>query len=98
VLEGKLTFYLEDRGPVPVSAGCFVHVPRGVPHAFRVDSETTRILNLTTYQHELFMRAAGEPTRARVLPLAAIPDMEKVAAAAREYGVEILGPPPNFGD
>ena len=67
--------------------------PQGAPHAFEVVSETARFLDLTTPQHEYFMRAAGEPAQGRVLPPAGPPDMEKVGAAAREYGVEILGPP-----
>lgn len=94
VLEGELTFYLEGGEPVAASAGSFVHVPAGARHAFRVDSETARFLDLTTPQHERFMRAAGEPARKRALPPEGPPDMEKVAAAAEEYGVEILGPPP----
>lgn len=94
VLEGELTFYLEDGQPIPASAGSFVHIPKGTPHAFQVDSETARFLDLTTPQHEHFMRAAGEPAQRRVLPPAGPPDMEKVDAAAQEYGVEILGPPP----
>jgi quercetin dioxygenase-like cupin family protein len=94
VLEGELTFYLEDGQPIPASTGSFVHVPRGTPHAFQVNSETVRLLVITTPQHERFFRAAGEPAQARTLPPEAPPDMQKVEAAAREYGVEILGPPP----
>ena len=94
VIEGELTFYLGDGQPIPASAGSFIHVPAGAPHAFQVDSETARFLDFTTPQHELFYRAAGEPAQARTLPPEAPPDMEKVEAAAREYGVEILGPPP----
>lgn len=94
ILEGELTFYLEDGRPIRASAGSFVHLPRGTPHAFRVDSETARFLDLTTQQHELFMRAAGDPAREHSLPPAGPPDMDKVMAAAQEYGVEILGPPP----
>lgn len=71
-----------------------MHVPAGAPHAFRVDSEVARFLDLTTPQHEGFMRAAGEPAGERVLPPQGPPDMEKLEAAAKEYGVEILGPPP----
>ncbi len=63
-------------------------------HAFQVDSETARFLDLTTHQHELFIRAAADPAQGRVLPPEGPPDMERVEAAAREYGVEILGPPP----
>lgn len=94
VLEGELTFYLQDGQPIPATAGSFVHIPKGTPHAFQVDSETARFLDLTTPQHEHFMRAAGEPAQGRVLPPEGPPDMEKVGAAAQEYGVEILGPPP----
>lgn len=94
VLEGDLTFYLEDGQPIPASAGSFIHIPKGTPHAFQVNSETARLLDLTTPQHERFFHAAGEPAQSRTLPPEGPPDMEKVQAAAREYGVEILGPPP----
>ena len=40
------------------------------------------------------MRAVGEPAQGRVLPPDGPPDLEKVGAAAQQYGVEILGPPP----
>src|SRR5215208_4710231 len=40
------------------------------------------------------MRAAGEPARGSVLPPLGPPDVEKVNAAAQEYWVEVLGPPP----
>ena len=94
VLEGELTFFLEDGRPVPASAGSFVHLPGGTPHAFRVGSETARILDLTTPQHERFFRAAGEPAQSRTLPPEGPPDMDKVMAAAQQFGVEIVGPPP----
>ena len=94
VLEGEVTFYLEDGQPVPASAGSFVHVPAGVAHAFQVDSETARILNVTTAQHERFFRATSDVAQTRTLPPAAPPDMDRIMAAAREHGVEILGPPP----
>jgi uncharacterized cupin superfamily protein len=94
VIEGELTFYLADGRPIPASAGSFVHVPAGAPHAFQVDSENARLLSLSTPQHEAFMRAAGEPAQGQVLPPEGPPDMDKVQAAAQRYGVEILGPPP----
>ncbi len=94
ILDGEVTFYLEDGQPLAASAGAFVYVPKGVAHAYRVDSETARLLNITTPQHESFFRAAGEPAQARTLPPQAPPDMDKVMAAANEHGVEILGPPP----
>jgi quercetin dioxygenase-like cupin family protein len=94
VLEGEMTFYLDDGDPIPASAGSFVHIPGGAVHAFRVDSETARYLIITAPQHERFYRAISEPARSRTLPPEAPLDMDKVEAAAREYKVEILGPPP----
>jgi quercetin dioxygenase-like cupin family protein len=63
VLDGEVTFYLEGSQPIPASAGSFVHVPAGVPHAFQIDSETARILNVTTAQHERFFRATSDPAQ-----------------------------------
>ena len=60
----------------------------------QVESETARWLDLTTPQHERFMRAAGEPARELVLPPEGLIDMEKVEAAQQQHGIEILGPPP----
>jgi quercetin dioxygenase-like cupin family protein len=95
VLEGEMTFYLEDGQPIPASAGAFIHIPKGhVPHAFYVESEMARFLVLTRPLHERFIRAAAEPAQSRTLPPPAAPDMEKVMAAAREAGMEFLGPPP----
>jgi hypothetical protein len=94
VIEGELTVYLEDSDhPTPASAGTFVHIPGGDVHAFQVDSETARWLDLTTPQHERFMRAAGEPAQERVFPPEGLIDMKKVGAAQQQYGIEILGPP-----
>jgi quercetin dioxygenase-like cupin family protein len=94
ILEGELTFYLNEGQPTPASAGSFVHIPGGVIHAFKVDSETARYLIITTAQHEHFYRAISEPAHTRTLPPEEPPDMEKIEAAAQEYKVEILGPPP----
>ena len=98
ILEGEMTFYLEDDQPVTATAGSFVHVPGGAVHAFRVDSDTARYLLITTPQHERFYRAAfGDPARSRNLPPEGPPDMERIEAAMQEYKVEMLGPPPGAG-
>lgn len=94
VLDGELTFWLGEDRPVRAPAGSFVHIPGGVAHAFRVDSDTARYLIVTTPQHGEFYRAISAPAPARRLPPAAPLDMEKVEAACAAYGVEILGPPP----
>ena len=95
VLDGQLRFYLGDGGAIEAGPGTTVHVPAGAPHAFAVVSETARLLNLTTPNHEAFFRAAGEPASERTMPPDAPPDMAKIAAAAERFGVEILGPPPS---
>ena len=94
VLDGELLFYLGEAEPIVAHAGSIAYIPAGTPHAFEVASEQARWLNLTTPNHEAFFRAAGEPAQSRTLPPDMPPDMEKVMAAAAQYGVEILGPPP----
>ena len=91
VLAGELT--------VPVcgaeqaaAAGDAVWLPRGVPHAFRVDADGATVLAITTPGgHETFFRAAGDPGGG--VP-AGPPDPERMERAAALAGIEILGPPP----
>jgi quercetin dioxygenase-like cupin family protein len=98
VIEGRLTFYVGDGEPIRASAGAFVHVPADTPHAFRVESETAKLLQLTTPQIERFHRAAGEPAPVPELPPPDDPrsrvDVEKLRAGGTQFGTEILGPPP----
>ncbi|MDQ6729912.1 MAG: cupin domain-containing protein [Actinomycetota bacterium] len=97
VLDGTITFWVENSGEPTRQAtpGELVFIPRGVPHSFRVESSTARWLTISTPAgHERFYRAAGEPAGAPQLPPPGEPAMAKVQAAAREHGVELLGPPP----
>ncbi|MGH2618172.1 MAG: quercetin 2,3-dioxygenase [Thermomicrobiales bacterium] len=96
VLAGELRFYVADGQSFRATAGMFVHIPGGVVHAFAVDSDTARYLIITTPQHERFHRAISEPAASRSLPPRAPLDMDQIAAACQEHGVEILGPPPGF--
>ena len=96
VLEGEMTFYLEDDQPVAAPAGSFVHVPGGAVHAFRVDSETARYIIITTARHESFYRAAfGDPAGSRDLPPKSELDWGRINAAAEKFEVEVVGPPPD---
>ena len=88
-----MTFYLGNNAPIQGSSGSFVDFPGGTVHPFRVDSEMARSLIITS-QHERFYRAISEPAQSRTLPPEEPLDMEKIEAAAQEYKVEILGPPP----
>jgi quercetin dioxygenase-like cupin family protein len=97
LLEGDALFHV-DGADVVVSAGAFVSVPPGVPHAYLVTSETARTLVLITPGSgalEAFFRDAGEPAPERVLPAEGPLDLDRIGAAAGRTGaVEILGPPP----
>lgn len=97
VLAGAVVYQVGDDAPVPVGVGGFIHVPAGVPHAFRVtDDGAARLLNITTPGHERFVRAAGDPAGTDGFPPAGPPDMPRVLAAADEFGTAILGPPPEL--
>jgi quercetin dioxygenase-like cupin family protein len=95
VTEGELTFWVGGE-VIRAPAGSFVYGPRGIPHTFAVASEEARFLLVTEPAgFEAFMRDAGEPAQSLTLPPATLqpPDPARLAAAAAEYGIEILGPP-----
>ena len=99
VLQGEVLFHL-DGSERSLAAGGFVSVPRGVPHAYLVTSETARSLILITPGSgamEAFFRDASEPAAERALPAERPLDIERIGAAAERTGaVRIFGPPP-FG-
>jgi quercetin dioxygenase-like cupin family protein len=95
VLDGALTFQVAD-ATWSAEAGSFVWAPRGLPHTFRVDSPSARLLALAVPGgFDRFVRATGRPAGAATLPppQEGPPDMAALVAAAQEHGVEILGPP-----
>ncbi len=97
VLDGKIDFWVEDpsRPPQRAGTGALVSIPRGTPHSFRIASASARWLSLhTPAGHERFYRASGQPAPQPGLPPTGEPDMAAVQSAAREHGVELLGPPP----
>jgi quercetin dioxygenase-like cupin family protein len=91
VLDGEVTFFLGNGEPIRTSAGSFVHLPRGTVHGFRVDSETTRYLIITTPRHVCFYRAIADPAQTRAIPPHAEMDMERIGIACETYGVELIG-------
>ena len=99
VLEGEMTFYVGEERYRAVP-GTFVFGPRDVPHAYTVDSVSARFLMLCTPAgFEGFIEETSEPAGALTLPPQpeAEPgeeEMEQLAALARRYGSEIVGPPP----
>jgi hypothetical protein len=94
LLEGEIAMYIGD-AVFSLSAGTTAFGPKGVPHTFRVESETARWLVATAPAgFERFLRAAGLPASAAELPnKIAMPDPEWFDELCREYGIELLGPP-----
>jgi quercetin dioxygenase-like cupin family protein len=91
--EGEMTLYVEDRvlrgGP-----GSVLFAPRGVPHTYRIESETARCrVIVSPAGFEQFAVAASVPAEAPTLPPAPAIDPKRLAELAAEYGIEILGPP-----
>jgi quercetin dioxygenase-like cupin family protein len=97
VLDGDLRFRVGDQD-LRARAGETLLAPRGVPHTYRVESERGRWLLITTRgDFERFARSFSEPAERPELPEPSPPptpdQAEALAAACREHGIEILGPP-----
>ena len=94
VLEGELTVFVDEVG-TRIGPGGFAHVPAGTAHGFRVESETARYLILTTPRHGDFYRAISLPAQEDGSPPPEPIRREQIGEAAREYGIERVGPLPD---
>jgi quercetin dioxygenase-like cupin family protein len=114
VLDGEITAWVVEPelassdgvGPPPWVAerarrcgvGAVVYAPGGTPHTFRVESDTARMLTLSTPAGiEEFARSLAEP--AQWTWLQPPPDgprvaLDRIEAAEREFGMVRHGPPP----
>ena len=87
VLDGRITAHI-DGHEYGAETGGVVFVPRGTPHAYRIDTERATVLVVNTPAgHERFFRGLSDQE----------PGPEQLAAAAAAAGFEILGPPPFAG-
>ena len=95
VLEGRVTVFVAGREPVALIAGQSALGPKGVPHVYRVDSDTARwLVAVGPSGFDGLVRDVGEPAEADDLPPEGrVHDPELVTAAAARHGIEILGPP-----
>jgi quercetin dioxygenase-like cupin family protein len=93
MLEGDILLNV-DGEQRPLHAGGIAIIPRGVPHAFKATTATSRMLCLQTPGGgEAFYRQASDPATTGSLPTPV--DFDRVRAAAQNTGaIEILGPPP----
>lgn len=94
VLEGQLTFRVGDADLV-ATPGCFAFAPMGVPHAFTVDVEPTRVLLLAAPGgFERFAAELGVPAEGGVPPKdLEVPPPDVLGPVAERYGIEVVGPP-----
>ena len=95
ITEGAVTFWVGGK-VIEATAGSFVYGPRDIAHTFEVKSERARfLLGTEPAGFEKFMRLASEPATKRTLLPAELPppSMERIMAAAMQYGIEIIGPP-----
>jgi quercetin dioxygenase-like cupin family protein len=94
VLSGEIVMHLDGRDH-QVGAGGMVLAPRGVPHAFMVVADDTRLLCMhTPGSCEAFYRGASVPLDELAGSDRTV-DFDRVMRSAQENGgIEILGPPP----
>jgi quercetin dioxygenase-like cupin family protein len=94
VLSGQLTFHVGDAVRV-ATAGSFAFAPKGVPHAFTVDIEPTRVLLLALPAgFERFAAELGVPATGTTPPeRLEVPGPDVLGPVGERYGIEVVGPP-----
>jgi quercetin dioxygenase-like cupin family protein len=97
ILDGEVTVWVEDH-PRRCRPGAIAFAPGGSPHSFRVESDTARMLVLSTPAGiERYVRALSEPADWPWLqppPEAPRVPVERIEAVERELGLVRHGPPP----
>lgn len=92
ILEGDVTLRVGDE-VIEAHAGDYAFGPRDVPHSYRVGPAGCRMLFICVPGgFEGLVRDMSRPAAARTLPPPSdeIPDMERIAAIARDHGCELL--------
>ena len=96
VLEGELTFHIEDL-KIVVPSGGFVHAPKGIPHSFKNEG-TTPVKTLTSAVPaglEKFFEEVGYliTDKGASVPVTQREQIEKMIEVGPKYGIEILPQP-----
>jgi quercetin dioxygenase-like cupin family protein len=94
MLDGSLSVHTPD-GSTTLAPGDAFFAPRGIPHAYRVESERARWLAVSTPAGFAdFVLDLATPAPVDDLPPADREvDLGQLAASAERHGIEILGPP-----
>jgi quercetin dioxygenase-like cupin family protein len=92
VLEGEIRFRLGDDELV-AGPGTWVWGPRGVPHAFKVQSDSARALVVVTPGgFERMFEEAGVPVTESSQPPQSGYDPDAAIAISKQFGFEVVGP------
>lgn len=92
VLEGQIRFRQGDDEFV-AGPGSWVWGPRGVPHAFKVESERARALVIVTPGgFERMFEEGGVPVGELAEPPEQEYDPEAAIAISKKFGFEVVGP------
>jgi quercetin dioxygenase-like cupin family protein len=92
VLEGQIRFRQADREFV-AGPGTWVWGPRGVPHAFKVESQGARALVMVTPGgFERMFEEGGVPATESSKPPEDEYDPEAAVAISKRFGFEVVGP------
>lgn len=93
LVDGEATLFVGG-DVVQARSGSVVFAPRGVPHTYRIESETATWQVISTPAFAEFVLAASVPAESARLPTAPpAGDPAKVTELASAHGIEILGPP-----
>lgn len=95
ILEGDYEFHTPGAPPVRSRPGAFVHIPRDVVHTYKnVAATPGRMVVLTVPAGlERFFAEIGQPVVDPSTPPSSLPDLAQMAAIARKYDLEVVGPP-----
>ena len=96
VLEGEIVFLLGDQR-VTAKAGTFIQGPRGIPHAFKNESDAPArmLIHVAPPGFDKFMAELAQPVPSFDSPPVPVTpaDIQKLLAVAPKHGIEILPPP-----
>ncbi len=95
IIDGEIWFSCGDAEAVHTT-GAVVWLPRARPNTFQVRSETAQVLQVSTpAQFERFVATLGEAPDERAIPEAQEFDPGHVAEICAQFGIQVLGPPPD---
>lgn len=95
VVDGEVWFGCGEDEAVH-GVGATIWLPRGRAHTFQIISDEARVFQITTPgQFDRFVAALGTPIDSTALPEPEEIDPEHVAKVSAQFGIEILGPPPD---